>query len=286
MTIKLVSDSTCDLPASLIKKHNIHIVPISIHFGTEVFLENITIQPEAFYDKVLHGGVFPQTSQPSVGAFETMYRRLAQEQGVTDIISGHVGAKLSGTVQSATLAAKRVADTVTVHVVDSMAGSAGLGFLIAEAGELIERGKSAPEIVAHLEAKRRAISIFLALDNLKFAQMSGRVSKLTGFLSSVLNIKPIVSLNDGLLSASHRARSVRNALKKIVDLTVERVGDQPVHVGITHAVTEERAKILLKLAEPQLNIRQLFVGDLSISVAVHLGPGTVGLVAYPVTSTH
>ncbi len=286
MTINLVSDSTCDLPAALIKKHTIHIVPIAIHFGTEAFLENVTIQPEIFYDKVLHGGVFPKTSQPSVGEFEEMYLRLAREHAATDIISGHVGAKLSGTVQSATLAAKRVADTVTVHVVDSMAGSAGLGYLMAEAGELVARGKSALEIVAHLEAKRDAISIFFALDNLKFAQMSGRVSKLAGFLSSALNIKPIISLNDGLLAATHRTRSMRNALQKIVALTVERVGNQPVHVGVIHAVAEERAKTLLKLAEPHLNIRQLFVGDLSMSVAVHLGPGTVGLVAYPATSTH
>lgn len=283
MTIKLLSDSTCDLPPSLIEKYDIHIVPIVINFGTDAYLENVTIHANSFYDKVLGGGVFPKTSQPSVGEFEVAFLKLA-EQGATEIISAHVGAKLSGTFQSATLAAGRVADTVTVHVVNSMAGSSGLGWLMVEAGELVAQGIPASEIVSRLEAKREAISIFFALDNLKFAQLSGRVGKLAGFLSSVLNIKPIISLNDGVLAANHRARSVKNALQKIVDLTADKVGDTPVNIGVQHAVSEQRAQRLLRMAEARLNVRQSFVSDLSISVAVHLGPGTVGLVAYPATS--
>ncbi len=280
MTIKLVSDSTCDLPDNLLKKYNISIVPTHITFGTKTFAENVTISANTFYDKVLNGDVFPKTSQPSVGEFVKMYRKLAGE--TDEIISAHVGAKLSGTYQSARLAAKEVADVVKVHVIDSKAGSSGLGWMMAEAGNLIKMGKPASEIKQILEAKRNDIVIYFALDNLKFAQLSGRVGKLAGFLSSVLNIKPIISLNDGMLSATDRARNVQNSFKKIIDLAAARLGDTPVNLGVMHAINPQRAQQLLEMARNRLNVQEYFVGDLSISVAVHFGPGTVGIVAYPI----
>ena len=283
MTIKLVTDSTCDLPNDLFEKYDVSIVPMSIHFGEESFLENVTIHPDTFYDKVLHGGIFPKTSQPSVGAFLTVYKKLATENPNTEIISVHLSSKLSGTIQSATLAAEQAADVVKVHVIDSLAGSGGLGWMVAEAGELIARGKSGAEIRAILEAKRNDIIIFLALDNLKFAQLSGRVGKIAGFISAALNIKPIVSLNEGALAANYRARSIDNALKKIVKLSVEKVGNAPVKLCATHALNAKRARLLLEMAKARLNVVDSFVEDLSISVAGHLGPGTVGLVVYPVT---
>ncbi len=281
MTVRLVTDSTCDLPDAWLEKYNISIVPISIHFGTEAFLENVTIGPETFYDKVLHGGIFPKTSQPAVGEFLSVYKKLAAETPDAEILSVHIGAKLSGTFQSAKLAAEQAAGVVKVHVIDSMAGSAGLGWMMAEAGNLVARGKSAAEIRSILEAKRESIAIYLALDNLKFAQLSGRVGKLAGFVSSVLNIKPIVSLNGGLLAANHRARSIDNALKKIVDLTVAKMGKTPVNISAIHALNPDRAQLLLDMARARLNVKDSFIGDLSIAVAGHLGPGTVGLVAYP-----
>lgn len=280
MTIKLVADSTCDLPAELLKKYNISIVPVSIHFGTKAFLENVTIGPDTFYNKVLQDGIFPKTSQPSVGEFVAMYRKLAAN--ATEIISAHVGSKLSGTYQSACLAAEQVAEDIKVHVIDSAAGSAGLGWMMIEAQTLIQKGKSATEIRQYLEAKRSDIAIYFALDNLKFAQLSGRVGKLAVFLSSILNIKPIISLNDGVLAANDRARSVQNSLRKIIDLTAEKIGDKPVNVGIMHALNPKRAQLLLDMARNRLNVHEYFASDLSISVAVHLGPGTVGLVAYPI----
>jgi len=283
MTIKLVTDSTCDLPEALLKRYDVTIVPISIQFGEKSYLENVTIHPDTFYDTVLHGGIFPKTSQPSVGEFLTVYKKLAAENPGAEILSVHISAKLSGTHQSATLAAKQAADVVKVHVIDSMAGSAGLGWMMADAGELVAQGKTPAQIRAILEAKREQIVIFLALDNLKFAQLSGRVSKLAGFVSSVLNIKPIVGLTAGSLAANHRARNVDNALKKIVALTAEKIGQKPVNISAIHALNPTRARKLLDMAKARLNVADAFVDDLSISVAGHLGPGTVGLVTYPVT---
>ncbi|MFQ5575842.1 MAG: DegV family protein [Anaerolineae bacterium] len=280
MTIRLVTDSTCDLPPELATRHNLYVVPINIQFNTTSFKENVTITPAEFYHKIETQNILPQTSQPSVGEFAAAYTALA-DGGATEIISAHVTAKLSGTFQSAALAAEQVAGRVKVHVVDSMAGSAGLGWMLCHAGSLIARGIPVADIVARIEATRPKITVFFAVDNLKFAQMSGRVGRLTGVLSSVLNIKPVIGLDNGLLNALDKVRSSKAAMQRIVSLTAERVHDAPVNVGVVHALAPERAGILLDLARSTLNVNESFMAGVAISLAVHFGPGTLGLVTYP-----
>jgi len=279
MTVKLVTDSTCNLPPDLMALHNIYVVPINIQFGLNSYKEDVSITTEVFYQKIAADGLLPQTSQPSVGEFVEMYSSLANE--ADEIISLHVTAQLSGTYQSAVMAASQVADRVKVHVVDSMAGSAPIGWMLLDAGNLIAQGKSAEEIVAHLEASRTQATIFFAVDNLKFAQMSGRVGKLAGVLASVLNIKPIIGLDGGQLDALDKVRSNKAAMQRIVTLTKARVKDAPVNVGVVHAQSPERGEALMALARSNLNIRQSFVAEVRISLAVHFGPGTLGLTAYP-----
>jgi len=281
MTISLVSDSTCDLPPDMFAQYGIHIVPINIQFGTETFYENVSIFPDTFYSKVVDEGIFPQTSQPSVGQFVEMYRSLAAE-GVTDIISAHISSKLSGTVQSATIAAEQVAGTVNVHVVDSKAGSGGLGFMMIEAAEMIRDGKSVQEIRATIKARREKISIFLILDSLKFARLSGRINRLAALLGSVLNLKPIIGLYDGALEASDRVRSAKAGMRRLIELTQAEVHDSPVKICVLHALAHQNAQHLYDMAGESLNVKDGFITDVAISIAVHFGPGTFGLVTYPV----
>lgn len=279
MTIKLVTDSTCDLPAAWVEACGIEVVPINIQFGLDTYQENVDLSPAEFYNRIATGSVFPQTSQPSVGQFEAVYRRLATE--ADQILSLHVTAKLSGTHQSAVLAAREVETVVEVKVLDSMAGSAGLGWLLRHAHTLIQQGQSLADIVPVLEEKRHQISIFFAVDNLQFAQLSGRVNKLQGVIASVLNIKPVIGLDQGLIEVVDRTRSNRAALQRIVALTKKQQGTNPLYVGIVQAQAPERATELLNLAKQNLNIQQVFVENVAISLAVHFGPGTVGLVTYP-----
>ena len=279
MTIELVTDSTCDLPPGLPEKHNIHIVPVNIQFGAETYRENVTLSAEEFYRRIEAEGVLPQTSQPSVGEFAEAYRALAGE-GV-EIISAHVTAKLSGTYQSACLAAERVAGEVKVHVIDGMAGSAALGWMMVEASRLRSEGWPAAKIAARLKAQCPRITIYFAVDDLKFARMSGRVGKLAGVIGSVLNIKPIIKLEDGLLDVCDRVRSRKAAVRRILDLTRDHVGDSPVRVGVVHAQAPHRAAALLAEARRALNVREAFATDVAISLAVHFGPGTLGLITYP-----
>ena len=234
MIIKLVTDSTCDLPLHLIDALDIKIVPISIQFGASTYLENVTLSAEQFYQKVAVEGLLPQTSQPAVGEFVETYQNLAAE--ADEILSIHLTSKLSGTYQSAKLAASMVQDQVKVTVVDSLAGSSALGWMVYEAAQLVKDGYSSSNIQAALEAKREDISIFFAVDTLKYAQMSGRVGKLTGVLGSLLNIKPIIGLNQGLIDVVEKVRSRRASVERIVALTADKVQLKAVNVAVVHAL--------------------------------------------------
>ena len=279
MTIKLVTDSTCDLPQALLNKLQIQVAPINILFGSEAYKENVTITPEVFYQKIAEGNRLPKTSQPAAGEFVEIYSALAET--TAEILSIHLTSKLSGTYQSACLAASMVAERVKVSVIDSLAGSAGLGWMVYEAAGLIDRGRSSGEITDQLEAKRESISIFFALETLKYAQMSGRVGKLRSVLGTLLNVKPIIGLEQGLIEVVDKTRSHKSAMQHIIALTREKVQDKPVQVAVVHAQALEQAETLLALAQAGLNVQNTFIQNLAISLAVHFGPGTLGLVAYP-----
>jgi DegV family protein with EDD domain len=279
--IKVMTDSTCDLPASYFREYDLGVVPINIQFGNETFQEGITIDQTTFYKKVDELGMIPQTSQPSVGQFVEQYRAVAQA-GYDTIFSLHVTGKLSGTVNSATLAAQEVASEVRVIPFDSLAGSAALGFMCVDAAQMARAGKSVDEILARLESARARLRLSLSLATLRYAQMSGRISHLQGFLASLLNVKPIILLQEGMLLPSGRVRSRQAALSHLLDFSKEAAGTSPVKFAVIHAEARPEAEQLLASGKQALNCVDAFVDDIAISLAVHFGPGVIGTVVYPV----
>ncbi|GAB4459507.1 MAG: DegV family protein [Anaerolineae bacterium] len=277
--IKIVTDSTCDLPPGWISRYGLTVVPINIQFGLETFYEGQTIDPAAFYQRIKAEGALPTTSQPAVGEFSQVYQRLADNG--SEILSIHLTSKLSGTWQSAILAARQVQDQVKVYVVDSLTSSVGLGLMVREAALLAEAGLDAAEIVARLEARRPEIHVFIMLKDLRYARMSGRVGRLRELLASLLHVKPIISVDEGALIPVERARSQQKGFARMVELAAERVGQSPVHLGATHAQAPREAATLLALARSQLNCQETFMAELALSLAVHFGPGTVGFATYP-----
>ncbi len=278
--IKIITDSTCDLPASYFHEYALGVVPINIQFGNETFEEGVNIDQRTFYQKVDALGIIPQTSQPSVGQFAAAYRAAARD-GFDTILSLHVTGKLSGTVNSATLAAREVANEVRVIPFDSMAGSAGLGFMCVDAAEMARAGKSIDDIVARLEAARPHVGIVLALATLRYAQMSGRISNLQGFIASLLNVKPIISLHEGNLAPSGRVRSRQAALDLLLEHARRAAGDRPVKFAVIHGEARADADTLLARGKAALNCVDAFVDDIAVSLAVHFGPGVIGTVVYP-----
>jgi DegV family protein with EDD domain len=150
-----------------------------------------------------------------------------------------------------------------------------------EAARMAEASAAVPEIIARLEQMRPQVNIFLMLADLRFAQMSGRVGKLQGALVSLLNVKPIISLQDGLLDVQEKVRSRRRAIERMLDLTAERVGDKSIYLGIIHAESPDEAQELLAQAEARFNCRESYINDLSMGLAVQFGPGTLAVISCP-----
>jgi DegV family protein with EDD domain len=278
--IKIVTDSTCDLPAEWYHQYDITVVPINIQFGNDTYEDGITIDHPTFYRKIEELGVLPTTSQPSMGQFADYYTRLA-DAGTTDVISLHVTAKLSGTYQSAELAKGMVAGRVRVHNFDSACGSAGLGFMTLEAARMAEAGETVEKILTRMETVRSRMNILLSMKDLRFAQMSGRVGKLQSSLASLLNLKPIVRLEDGLLDVTEKVRTRHKAIDRMIEILVEQVGTSaPVNLAAIHAEALQEGHSLLERAKGLFNCQETFLANLTTSLVVHFGPGTLGLIAY------
>jgi len=278
--LQLVTDSTCDLPPALMAQLQPHVVPITIRFGADTYLEGETIDEATFYKKVQALGIIPKTSQPAPGLLADVYRKAGRHGD--PVLSLHITSKLSGTYNSAELARAMVQDEVRVEVFDSLAGSGALGFMVWEAWQMSQAGASLEEILARLRVIRERILIFLTLKDLKFAQMSGRVNALQYAVASLLDVKPIIGLHEGSLDVQGRVRSRKRALQYLLDLVAEKVGKAPINFAVIHARAAEEATDLLHRAQQCFTLQQAFITPLCTSVAANLGPGTIGVVAYRV----
>ena len=276
--IGVVADSTCDVPSDWRYRDRLHIIPVHIHFQDETLQEGVDITEDAFYARVLREGVIPQTSQPNPDEFANFYRQLKSRYDA--LISLHVTAKLSGTYRSALAGAEAVRNEIAVYPFDSGGGSAGTGFMAHEAFRMIDAGASVQDILERLATLRQRIQILLSPHDLTFARMSGRVSALGAFMASVLHIVPIVVLTQGELIASERARSRKKALTKMVRMMQARLGDGPVNIAVVHAQAPDDLAFFRDLVLNAFHPQTFWIATLSISVASHLGPGTIGIVGY------
>lgn len=277
---RIVTDGAVDMPQSWEKEYDIHILPLWVRFGDRMYTQGVDVGPENFYDLVRKNRVIPKTSLPSPQQVVDFYRKIAQKGD--NILSVHVASKLSGTFSVIQIAARELSNEINVVPFDSGSGSAAMGWMCREA-RILERGGAAmSEIVHRLEKIRQRLTLIFTVDNLEFAELSGRVNSLQSTISSLLRIKPIIMLKDGLLYAGEKVRTRHKALDRILECVREKVGQQKVMMAVVHAADPETAQILVDKAKSLFNINELIITDLSIPVAAHLGPGTVGIIAIPI----
>lgn len=282
MTLRIVIDDAADAPPELIEGCEIYVVPINVIFGSEQFLSGIDIDRASFYEKVkaARNDVFPKTSQPTPYQFEQVYRQ-ALLDGADELVVVTVSERLSGTYASAVAAAEAVNAEMVVHVFDSQSGSAAQGLMAVEAARMARQGATAEQVLDALRAMRSKATIFMLIDSLEFAVRSGRVSLIQYGVASLLNIKAIMTVADGLIVPSGRVRTLGKAKQRIVEGAREAVGNLPVMLAAVHANRPEAGAELLERARPYFNIAEAYLLELALSVAVNLGPGTLGLVAVP-----
>ena len=277
--LHIVIDSAGDMPPGWAKEYDIQVIPINIHFGEQMFLQGVDMSNADFYRMADESGVIPKTSQPTPQQFTSFYRSIASP-GET-ILSLHVTGKLSGTFASAEMAARELRGELEIIPFDSGCGSAAMGYMAREARCMQRAGATLDEILARWQTIRRNVQIILTLNTLEYARRSGRVKALQAALASLLNVKPIITLREGVLELGERVRTRRKALEFVVEEMLRRVGAGPVNVAVVHAQDPQAGEQLAKTVCTRLNCKELIITELSIGVAANLGPGTVGLVAYP-----
>jgi DegV family protein with EDD domain len=277
--LRIVTDGAVDVPSAWEKEFDIKVIPINIHFGEKTFIQNVDMDFDAFYKEIQTNKNHPKTSQPSPHQFAEFYRDNYQKG--EDILSIHVTSKLSGTYASCVAAAEELKGQYNITPFDSLGGTMGTAFLCRTAHKMAKAGKSAAEIVKHLETLRDKIHIILTLDTLEFAKRSGRVGTLSAALASVLNVKPIARVQDGLVHMVDKVRTRKAALARVIEMGREAAGNQPVALGVVHARDLASGQSLLEEAKKNFNVKESEMTELSVSLAINFGPGTVGLVLYP-----
>lgn len=280
--MRVVMDDAGDILPEMAQKHHIHIVPINIHFGTEEYLSGVNLSRAEFYEKTKTVGAhnFPKTSQPNPFQFREVYEQILAE-GEDEILTVVISEKLSKTYDSAVQASKELANRGRFHIHDSQAGSAAQGFQALEAARMAEQGASTQDILRRLEQMRQEQVIYLMIDNLEYAVKGGRVSSLQSFMASLLNIKPIMQLSDGLIIPASRVRTRKKALTELLDSVKARVGSRKIKLAVVHANAPAEAQELLENASQMFNASEKVFVDLTLPVAINLGPGALGVIAVP-----
>ena len=278
--LRIVTDGAADILPEWEKEYGIDTIPVNILFGEKSYLQGVELNNEGFYKLVDESKRIPKTSQPSPHQFVEFYRKIAQK-GDT-ILSIHITAKLSGTYASALSAAEELKGEFKIIPIDSACGSLGIGLMCREARKMEKAGKSVEEIVKYLEEVKYKVRVILTLDTLEYAKMSGRVKTLQAALASLLNVKPIAVLRDGDLNMAERVRTRKASLDRVIEMAREEFGRKPVYLAVVHARDLKSGESLLEDAKKHFNHKETMISELSISIAANLGPGTVGLIVYPI----
>lgn len=270
MNVRIITDSTADLRTDLVGK--IPFVPLTINFGEEEFVDNVTMSRNAFYEHLAVCKDLPKTSQPTPDAFAQEYEK-AIAAGETVIVLT-ISSKLSGTYQSANIAAMDYPGQV--YVVDTLSAAIGVGILAELACDLAQQGLDAEAIVAKLEEEKHKLVLFAALDTLEYLVRGGRLSKVAGFAGGLLNIKPVITLKDGEIVVVGKARGTKQA-NTMMNKEIEAAGGvdsaKPVLAGYTGLTDELLQKYVDESADVFADVKELERAMISGAIGTHVGPG-------------
>jgi DegV family protein with EDD domain len=275
-SVAIVTDSTSDLPPQLAGTRSITVIPLTLNFEGKALLDGVDIRPDEFYRRLPSAGTHPTTSQPSAGRFAEAFSSLLADHDA--VVSIHISEKLSGTYESARQAAE-MTDPKRIRVIDSENVSMSLGLLALTASALASSGAGADAIEAKVLAMRRHVQTYFSVATLEFLRRGGRIGRASALLGSVLQVKPVLCIRDGLVTPLERVRTFERALNRIVELTREVDRGQGVCVIVGHADAEADAERIAGELDPIAET--LMIQPLGPVVGAHAGPGVVGVGCYP-----
>lgn len=271
--IKIVTDSTADFSQDVIEKYDIHVIPLSISVNGQTYLDRIDLQPDKFIEEMEKAEELPKTSQPAVGSFVELYDRLGEDG--SQVLSIHLTNGLSGSVATAGTAATMTNTKVTV--VDSLFTTHALGYQVIEAAKMAQEGRSLEDILKRIEEVRKNTRLFVVVDTLDNLVKGGRIGKGKAMLGSLLNIKPIASVEDGVLNPITKVRSQGQVVKALAKIFEEDIAGKTVKaVAIPHAKALPLAQKLKEAVEKISGFTQSEIFFTTPVISTHTGVGAIG----------
>lgn len=276
MTSMLITDSTAYLPDFIVKKYGITIVPLNVHLPRQDFKEGEGLSNQEYYQFLRNNRVFPTTSQPSAGEFLELFKQLSPGDEALVIL---ISSKLSGTVQSAQVACSILPDDhPPVTIIDSLSGAMGLGFQVIRAAEMMAEGLAVNEISAEIEAMIQTMQIYFMVDDLEYLVRGGRISKLSGILGNVLQLKPILTVKAGEIVLFDKVRTAGKALQRIFDELKKHRHD--LHkITVMHVDALESAQRLQTKLQADYSV-PIYLVEVGPVIGTHVGPGCLAVIFY------
>jgi len=270
---RVVTDSSCDLPADVAAELDIEIVPLTIRFGAEELVDRRDLSPKEFWSRCSNSPVLPETAAPSPGAFEDAYRRAAAA-GAEGIVAITISSQLSATGQAAQMAAKSVQGDIPVRTVDSLSVTMGLGMIAVAAARMAAEGRSLDEVASAAEALVPRTRVYGALDTLENLKKGGRVGGAQALIGSMLSIKPIIEVRDGVVEPESKQRTRSRALRYIADKVRDAKGIE--NLAVCHGDAPDLDEFI-ELLEPHYPRDRMIIGDIGAVIGAHAGPRVIGV---------
>jgi DegV family protein with EDD domain len=271
--VRVVTDSACDLSAAVAEEQGITIVPLSIRFGSEEFVDGTALSTDDFWARCAASAVLPETSAPSPGAFQEAFLAAADD-GYDSVVCINISSELSGTHQSARTAAEAVADRIRVVTVDSRSATMGQGLIVLEVAELAASGATPEELVARAEAVIPRTLVFGAVDTLEHLEKGGRIGGAKAMLGTLLSIKPVITIANGIVEEESKQRTRSRSLRYLVGKA--EVAGPISRIAVCNGAATDIDEFL-GLLDGVKSEHPLVVADLGPVVGTHTGPGTIGL---------
>ena len=279
--IAIVTDTTASIPEAYLAQYPIYTVPYYIHRGKETLRDLVTITREAFYSWLPTATELPKTASPGPGDYFELYDRLNHQEGVDEIISIHMTSKGSGAFQAALCGKEMIEEQeprLKIRVIDTLNVAMCTGWITLEAARAVMEGISLERILERIQNLIPKMHMIQTADTLRYLYMGGRIGRASHLAGSLLNIKPLIGMEDGLIVALGTARSRSKAYQRMAELVASAVGNLgKIKIAYTHAAAEDEVLRLKEIVEARVGVAESMIAELSPALGVHSGPGTVGL---------
>ncbi len=272
--MKIVTDSTADLPRELVEEYDIEIVPLTVRLGDRAFRDYYDVSPVEFYQMLHETDDFPTTSQPSVEEFLSTYEKLGKDE---KILSIHISMELSATCQSAGVAVQQLSDW-DITVMDSRLTSVGLGLMVLEAANAVKSGADAEEVIDLVERLKSEIKVYFSVDNLEHLQKGGRIGKAQAFAGTMLKIKPLLALEGGMVVPVEKIRGSRRLIRRMAELVKADAGENRiVKAAFVWGESAEQVTELAAQLNDSVQLEEVCRNNIGTVITSHAGPTTFGI---------